>query len=92
MAAFPALAHSGRADRPEDEAAWRLAPVPGHLAGDVPVRRADRSGTVSIDNRNRYVGRALSGRDVSISLDPLAVGWVYGDRSGSVAAGRKPRS
>jgi hypothetical protein len=84
MEAFPALAHSGRAYRPEgEEAAWDLAPVLGHLADYVLARRVNGSGMVSPYNRDRYVGKGLSGRDVYISLDPLAVEWVYAGRDGT---------
>jgi hypothetical protein len=78
MEAFPGLSHSGRPYRSEEEAAvWELAPVLGHLADYVLVRRVDSGGTVSVYNRGRYVGKGLSGQDVYISLDPLAVEWVY---------------
>jgi hypothetical protein len=77
MAAFPALAHSGRAYRADrEEALWRLEPVLSHLAEYLAIRRVDGSGTVSLYNRSRYVGRRFSGREVSISLDPLSVEWV----------------
>jgi hypothetical protein len=84
MAAFPALAHSGRAYRPDqEEAVWRLEPVLSHLAGYLAVRRVDGSGTVSLSDRNRHVGKGLSGRDVYISLDPLSVEWVYAGPDGA---------
>jgi transposase InsO family protein len=83
LEAYPALRHSGRPYRPEEEeACWDLARVIEHLAGYVVVRRADRSGTVSLYNRNRYVARALAGRDVHVALDPIAVEWVYADGAG----------
>lgn len=84
MAAYPGLAHSGRAYRPDDEAAaWQLGPVLRHLADYLAVRRADGSGTVSLYNRNRYVGKRLAGRDIFISLDPQAVEWVYAGADGA---------
>lgn len=83
MEAFPALAHSGRAYRAEAEAAvWSLAAVLAHLAGYVVVRRADGSGTVSLYNRNLYVGKAVAGRDVFISLDKMTAEWVFAGADG----------
>lgn len=84
IAAFPALAHSGRAYCPDrEEEAWRLEPVLSHLAEDLAVRRVDGSGTVSLYNRSRYVGRGLRGREVYISLDPISVEWVYAGAEGT---------
>ncbi len=81
--AYPGLEHSGRAYRPEAEASqWELGRVLEHLAGYVVVRRVDGSGTVSLYNRNRYVGKALKGRDIYISLDPVEVQWVYAGPDG----------
>jgi transposase InsO family protein len=83
MEAFPGLRHSGRPYRPEAEAAaWDLAPVLRHLAGYVLTRRADGGGTVSLLNRNRYVSRALAGREVFVTLDPLTTEWVYSGPGG----------
>lgn len=78
LEAFPALKHSGQEYRSESEsAAWDLSAVLRHLAGYVLTRRVDRSGTLSLLNRSRYVGNALAGRDVFITLDPLTSEWVY---------------
>jgi hypothetical protein len=84
MEAFPGLVHTGRAYRPEqEEATWDLAAVLGHLADYVLVRRVDIGGTVSVYNRSHYVGKARGGRDVYISLDPLAVEWIYAGPDGT---------
>jgi hypothetical protein len=81
--AFPGLKHSGRAYEPEQEAAlWDLGRVLNHLAGYVLVRRVDGSGTISMYNRNRYLSKALKGQDVYVTLDPIAVEWVYSSRDG----------
>jgi hypothetical protein len=81
--AYPGLRHSGRPYRAEDEPGrWDLGRVVEHLAGYVAVRRVDGRGTFSLYNRSRYVGRALRGRDVYVSLDPLTAEWVYADRDG----------
>jgi hypothetical protein len=82
-AAFPGLAHSGRAYDPGGEPArWDLGPVLRHLAGYTAVRRADASGNVSLYNRNRYVGAALKGQAVYVTLDPQEVAWVFQGRDG----------
>jgi hypothetical protein len=84
MEAFPGLRHSGRVYRPdEEESVWDLAPVLSHLADYVLVRRVDGGGTVSVYNKSRHVGKGLSGQDVYISLDPLAVEWVYAGPDGT---------
>ena len=84
LEAFPGLRHSGRLYGAATEAAeWSLAAALAHLAEYVVVRRVDRSGTVSLYNRNRYVGQALAGRDVHISLDPQAGEWVYAAADGA---------
>jgi hypothetical protein len=84
MEAFPGLRHSGRPYRPEEEAArWDLGRVLDHLSGYVLVRRVDGSGTISLYNRNRYVGKALKGQEVCVSLDPIDVEWVYSGRDGT---------
>jgi hypothetical protein len=81
--AFPGLKHSGRVYRAEEEAShWDLGRVLDHLSGYVLVRRVDGSGTISLYNRNRYVGKNLKGQDVYVSLDPIEVEWVYSDRDG----------
>ena len=83
MEAFPGLKHSGRVYRPEKEASqWKLDRVLEALAGYVLVRRVDGSGTISLYNRNRYVGKALKGQDVYVSLDPIDVEWVYSGPDG----------
>jgi hypothetical protein len=84
MEAFPGLSHSGRAyQADQEEAVWDLAATLGHLADYVLVRRVDVSGMVSVYNASHYVGKARSGQDIYISLDPLAVEWVYADRDGT---------
>jgi hypothetical protein len=81
--AFPEPKHSGRAYRPEEEASLGdLSRVLNALAGHVLVRRVDGSGMISLYNRNRYVGKALKGQDVYVSLDPIDVEWVYSGRDG----------
>jgi hypothetical protein len=83
LEAYPGLRHSGRGYRIEGEPrAWDLARVIEHLAGYVVVRRVDRHGSFSLYNKSRYVGRVLRGREVYVSLDPIAVEWVYADGDG----------
>ena len=53
-----------------------------HLAAYLAVRRVDGSGTVSLYNRSRFVGRRTRGREVYIRLDPQAVEWVYAGPDG----------
>ena len=57
LEAFPQLAHSGRAyTRAWERAHWSLEAVAAHLAGYAVPRQVNTSGTVSVYNRNHYVG------------------------------------
>ncbi len=83
MEAFPGLKHSGRAYRPEEEAShWELKRALEALAGCLVVRRVDSSGTISLYNRNRYVGKALRSQVIYVSLDPIEVEWLCSSRDG----------
>jgi hypothetical protein len=89
-AAYPGLAHSGRAyDPAEEPSRWDGARVRAHLAGYVAVRRVDCRGMASLYNRNRYVNAALAGRTVYVTLDPLEDAWVFAGRDGT-CYGRRP--
>jgi transposase InsO family protein len=83
LEAYPSLKHSTRSYSAKNEAAqWDIKRVIEHLARYVMVRRVDCKGIVSLYNKNRYVGRKLSGQDVYVSLDPVKVEWVYSSRDG----------
>ena len=83
MEAFPQLNHSGRVYRLDKETSqWKLKRVLEVLADGLVVRRVDVSGTISIYNRNRYVGKGLQGHDVYVSLDPIEVEWLCTGRDG----------
>jgi len=83
MEAFPELRHSGRVYQHEQEPSqWKLERVLEALADYVVTRQVDRSGTISLYNRNRYVGKALKGQELYVSLDPIEVEWMYSSRDG----------
>lgn len=83
MEAYPGLRHSGRAYRVEDEAAsWSLEAALAHLSTYVVPREVDAKGVISLGNRSRYVGVALKGRRVYLSLDPYQVEWLVQDKDG----------
>lgn len=83
LEAFPGLAHSGRAYTPAWERAhWSLAAVAAHLAGYAVPRRVDKSGTVSVYNRNPYVGKNHAGKGVHVMFDPEAIEWIFADEKG----------
>lgn len=69
LAAYPALAHSGR---PEDAvvvlAQWDERRVWQFLAQRVVSRRVDQVGRLSLANRPLGVGRAWAGQDVTVRL------------------------
>lgn len=80
---FPQLAHSGRAYTPAWERAhWSLAAVAAHLAGYAVPRKVDKSGTVSVYNRNHYVGKIHQGKVVHVMFDPEAGEWIFADEKG----------
>jgi transposase InsO family protein len=83
LEAFPQLAHSGRAYTPAWERGhWSLAAVVVHLAGYAVQRRVDKSGMVSLYNRNHYVGVIHRGTTVYVMFDPELREWVFADEKG----------
>jgi hypothetical protein len=67
----------------EDEAAsWSLEAALAHLSTYVVPREVDAKGVISLGNRSRYVGVALKGRRVYLSLDPYQVEWLVQDKDG----------
>jgi len=85
---YPGLRHSGRAySRRAERSAWDVARVWAAVAGRVVPRRVDQSGSVSVYNRTRYVGKPAIGQVVYVSLDPTGPTWVFAD-----AAGRELRT
>ena len=83
MEAFPGLRHSGRAYRVEDEASsWSREAALAHLSTYMVPREVDAKGVISLGNRSRYVGVALKGRRVYLSLDPYQVEWLVQDKDG----------
>jgi transposase InsO family protein len=80
---FADLRHSGRPYRgAEEESLWRLQPVCEHLAGYAVSRRVDSSGTVSLYDRNLYVGVIHRGAVVQVMFDPHRREWLLCDRRG----------
>lgn len=45
-------------------------------------RRVDKSGTVSVYNRNHYVGKIHAGKTVHVMFDPVALEWIFTDEKG----------
>jgi hypothetical protein len=83
LEAFPRLVHSGRAYTSAWECAhWSLEAVGAHLAGYAVPRRVDSSGTVSVYNRNHYVGKIHKGKIVHVMFDPEAGEWIFADEEG----------
>ena len=76
---YPQLSHSGRA---WERTGWSHPMVLGHLAEYVVVRRVDRSGMVSLYNRNHYVGTLHKGKAVCVLLDPSRCEWMACDDEG----------
>jgi hypothetical protein len=83
--AFPQLLEVPRPYCIEDEPRlWDLSRVDAFLAQGVAYRRADRYGSISLYNRDRYQGQANGGREVAIRFDPTVRHWVVSDLDGDV--------
>jgi hypothetical protein len=90
LEAFPQLAHSRRAYTSAWERAhWSLAAVTAHLAGYVVPRRVDKSGMVSVYNRNHYVGNIHRGKTIHVMFDPEACEWIFADEKGQQLRSRQ---
>jgi hypothetical protein len=77
------LAHSGRAYTAAwEKTHWDLAAVAMYLAGYAVRRRVDGSGTVSVYNRNYYIGQIHERKTVDVMFDPKAWEWVFADEEG----------
>jgi transposase len=80
---YPSLAHSGQPYRPgQERKQWQVSRVWQALAQRVVQRQVDCIGSVSVYNRNRYVGKLYIGRQVYVSLDPTGPTWVIADADG----------
>jgi hypothetical protein len=80
---YPSLRHSGRPyAAAQEEAQWRLQRVVEHLAGYAVPRRVDRTGQVSLYDRNYYVGVLHRGQQVYVQFDPQQRQWLFSDRQG----------
>jgi hypothetical protein len=83
LEAYPDLKHSGRVySRKWERTHWCLELVLAHLAGYAVPRKVDKSGTVSVYNRNHYVGKLHAGRLVYVMLDPQRIEWLFTDDQG----------
>jgi hypothetical protein len=83
LEAYPGLAHSGRIYTPEwEDTHWSLAAVGAHLAGYAVRRRVDGTGTISLYNRNHYVGIIHKRKTVYVMFDPGVREWIFADEEG----------
>ena len=53
------------------------------VSQQVVKRHVDASGSVSLYNRTRYVGKPQIGKHVYVSLDPTGPTWVFAEEDGS---------
>lgn len=87
LAAYPALAHSGRPYDPAREARqWDARRVWAFLAGRVLTRRVDKAGRISLAGRALGVGKAHARREVTVRLAVRggAPTWVVRAADGQV--------
>jgi hypothetical protein len=80
MEVYPRLAHSGRAyDQDWESQNWDLHRAHDLLAGFVVPREINRAGTLSVYNRNYYVGKAHANAVAFVSFDPQQQQWLFHD-------------
>jgi transposase InsO family protein len=80
LALYPQLQHSGRPYTEAWEAAnWSMDQAIAHLTEYVVTRRVDKTGQVSLYNRNHYVGVMHAGKTVYVMFDPEQHAWVFAD-------------
>ena len=80
---YPELKHSGRKySRAWERRHWDLSQVLANVAERIAVRQVDRSGSISLYHRTRYVGKPHIGQQVYVSLDPTGPTWVIADAEG----------
>jgi hypothetical protein len=78
---YPALKHSGRRyDEAWEKRQWSQERAFDLLASHVAVRQVSRQGTVSLYNRNYYVGKAQAQQQVFVRFDPQQRCWLFCDR------------
>jgi hypothetical protein len=83
LEAYPGLAHSGREYSPGwEEAHWSLEAVGAHLAGFAGRRRVGASGSISVYNRDVYVGSIHRNKEVYVMFDPMTCQWIISDDEG----------
>jgi len=77
---YPQLRHSGRPyTRAWEKQHWNLDRVLAHLTEYVVTRRVDKTGQVSLYNRNHYVGTLHAGKTVYVLFDPQQHEWIFAD-------------
>jgi hypothetical protein len=80
---YPELTHSGRRySRNWERQHWDLSRVAVHLSNYAVARRVDRTGNVSLYNRNQYVGVIHADTSVYVMFDPETREWLFADVHG----------
>jgi hypothetical protein len=83
LEAYPELPHSGRAySRHWERQHWDLDLALALLAASVMRRKVDPCGSVSLYNRNYYVGKPHARRQIYVLFDPHRREWVFSDERG----------
>lgn len=80
---YPELAHAERSySRRWEREHWNLDLVATHLSGYAVARRVDRTGNVSLYNRNQYVGVLHLNTTIHVMFDPDSREWLFADING----------
>jgi len=81
LQAYPGLAHSGRPySAAWERRHWDLRAAREHLAGYAVPRRVRGGGSISVYERDLFVGGRYAGQVVYVQFDPVAVAWVAADQ------------
>jgi hypothetical protein len=81
---YPELRQGGRKYRRRSErSTWDVSKAVAVVSQWVVKRRVDCTGSVSVYNRTRYVGKPYIGSSVYVSLDPSGPTWVIADEAGN---------
>jgi len=80
---YPELRRAERRyQRRREQSLWDVTRAWAVVAQRVVPRRVDCTGSISLYDRSRYVGKPSIGKSVYVSLDPSGPTWVIADEAG----------
>ena len=83
--AYPRLRHNPRPySRHEENTLWQFERVQSFLADKVWTRRVDKVGRISLFSSTYSVGRAYTGQELQVHLDPQTHQWLIETEQGQL--------